>query len=105
MNRNERLEHPLLEGETLIERLKRYYGDYRKISDPKTSFSSALEAMTLSVIDRVADFAEQSDLSGIRNLVREYREIRGSIQASNDSVQERFEREYRERARQNEALI
>jgi len=83
-------------GESLIERFKRYYEDYRMTSDMNSSFTSAYEALTLSVIDQVDDFAAQSDVAAIRNTVREYREIRSSIQGSNDSVKERFESEYQD---------
>lgn len=38
--------------------------------------------------------AEEGDLDGIRNLIREYSEIRLSAQGSNDSVKERFEKEF-----------
>lgn len=84
------------EGESLIERFKRYYEDYRMTSDMNSSFTSAYEALTLSVIDQVDDLAAQSDVSAIRNTVREYREIRSSIQGSNDSVKERFESEFQD---------
>ena len=104
MNQNHRLDITFNEGETLIEQFKRYYADYRKTSDMNTSFISAYEALTLSVIDQVDDFADKSDVSAIRNVVREYREIRISIQGSNDSVKERFEREYQKHVEQNKVL-
>jgi len=86
--------------ETLIERLKRYYQDYRKTSDPDAAFREACEALGHSVIESVGEAAERDELETIRALVREYREIRLSTQGSNDSVKERLEAELRERAAQ-----
>jgi Na+/phosphate symporter len=86
--------------ETLIERFKRYYQDYRASADADTSFDNALQALTLSVIDQAGDLAERNDADAIRSMVREYHEIRLSVQGSNDSVKERFERELQERAKQ-----
>ncbi|MCI3921286.1 hypothetical protein MO973_13700 [Paenibacillus sp. TRM 82003] len=83
--------------ETLIERMKRFYEDYRGTSDVDESFRSALETVGFWVIESCGDHAERGDTEAIRNLVREYKEIRLSAQGSNDSVKERFEDEYRER--------
>jgi len=86
--------------ETLIERLKRYYADYRLSEDPDASFRDACAALSLSVIDTVGELADREDCAAIRNVLREYREIRVSTQGSNDSVKERLESELRERAGQ-----
>jgi hypothetical protein len=86
--------------ETLIEQFKRYYQDYRGSADVDTSFDNAFEALMFSVIDQAGDMAERDDSNAIRNMVREFREIHLSVQGSNDSVKERFEREIRERASQ-----
>jgi hypothetical protein len=85
--------------ETLIQQFKRYYGIYRQTSDPDKSFSSAYEALLLTVLDKIRRCADEDDLESIRNLLRECDEIRHSVQGSNDSVKERFEREYTERSR------
>ncbi|PYI56504.1 hypothetical protein [Paenibacillus flagellatus] len=79
---------------TLIETFKDYYFDYRAVADADTSFEDALSALTFAVVERTGDYAEAGDLDSIRNLVREFREIRLSTQGSNDSVKERFEREF-----------
>lgn len=86
--------------ETLIEQFKRYYQDYRNADDVDESFDNAFAALTFSVIDQAGDMAERDDSEAIRRMVREFREIHLSIQGSNDSVKERFEREIREKARQ-----
>ncbi|UVI32651.1 hypothetical protein [Paenibacillus spongiae] len=83
-------------GETLIERFKRYYWSYRQTSDTDASFNFAYQALLLSLLDGVSRFADDGDLDGIRNLMREIDEIRHSVQGSNDSVKERFEAEYRQ---------
>ncbi|MDF2717099.1 MAG: hypothetical protein K0R28_4024 [Paenibacillus sp.] len=79
---------------TLIETFKSYYFEYRAVTDADNSFTDALSALTYSVVDRTGNMAEEGDLDGIRNLVREYSEIRLSAQGSNDSVKERFEKEF-----------
>lgn len=83
--------------ETLMERMKRFYVDYRETSDPDESFRSALETIGFWVIEAAGDLAERGDTAAIRSLVREYKEIRLSAQGSDDSVKERFEAEFRER--------
>ncbi len=85
------------EYETLIERFKRYYSTYRTTSEPDISFTSAYDELTLTVIHLAETYAEHGDVESIRNMLREYREIRSSITPSNDSVKERFEREYVQR--------
>ncbi len=86
--------------ETLIQRLKRYYADYRLSENPDESFRDACAALSLSVLDTVGELADREDCAAIRNVLREYREIRSSVSGSNDSVKERLERELRERASQ-----
>jgi len=81
--------------ETLIQRLKRYYEDYRKTSEPDAGFRDAFDALTYSVIEEVGEAAEREDCAAIRAIVREYGELRLSVQGSNDSVKERLEEEYR----------
>jgi len=87
-----------LPEETLIERFKRYYVDYRAAAGPDEAFKLAFEALTYSAIDLVDVAADRADIGAVRAAVREYREIRSSVQGSNDSVKERFEREFRENA-------
>ncbi|MEF3303521.1 hypothetical protein [Paenibacillus sp. GYB003] len=82
---------------TLIESFKHYYFEYRKVADADASFEDALSALTFAVVERTGRLAEEGDLDGIRNLIREFSEIRLSAQGSNDSVKERFERELGER--------
>ncbi|WP_166238960.1 hypothetical protein [Paenibacillus turpanensis] len=84
------------EQETLIEAFKRHYMNFRKTSDVDDSFSTAYETVVLSVIDRIEEHADQHDLEAVHQDLREYREIRFIIQDSNDSVKERFEREYQQ---------
>lgn len=83
--------------ETLIERFKRYYEDYRMTSGVDSSFQNASEALSASVLNLVGQSADNGDLAVIRNLMHEYNEIRLSTQASNDSLKERFELEYKQR--------
>ncbi|MFC5648755.1 hypothetical protein ACFPYJ_06360 [Paenibacillus solisilvae] len=83
--------------ETLIERFKRYYEDYRMTSGVDSSFQNASEALTASVLNLVGQSADNGDLDAIRNLMHEYGEIRLSTQASNDSLKERFELEHKQR--------
>ncbi|HZG86602.1 hypothetical protein [Paenibacillus sp.] len=80
--------------ETLIERLKRYYEDYRKTSEPDSGFRDAFDALTYSVIESIGEAADRDDCATIRAIVREYGELRLSVQGSNDSVKERLEEEY-----------
>ena len=83
--------------ETLIERFKRYYEDYRMTCGIDSSFQNAREALSASVLNLVSESADDGDLAAIRNLMHEYNEIRLSTQASNDSLKERFEQEYKQR--------
>ena len=85
------------QDETMIERFKRYYADYRAAGDPDASFASAYEALVYSALDEVGRLAEEGRLEAIRDRIREMNEIRMSIGGSNDSVKERFEAELRER--------
>lgn len=83
---------------SLIETFKHHYFEFRKVADVDSSFADALSAMTFTVVERTGKLADEGDLDGIRNLIREYGEIRLSAQGSNDSVKERFENELGERA-------
>lgn len=82
--------------ETLIEKFKDYYFDYRKTSEIDDSFSNAYGALTYYMIAGIERFANQGDLGGIKNSLAQYREIRFSTFDSNDSVKEIFEVEYQE---------
>lgn len=84
-------------NETLIERFKRYYEDYRITSGMDSSFQNAKEALSATVLNLVGQSADDGNLAAIRNLIHEYNEIRLSTQASNDSLKERFELEYKQR--------
>lgn len=85
--------------ETLIERFKRYYEEYRTTSGVDSSFKNASEALSASVLNLVGQSADNGDLAAIRNLMHEYSEIRFSTQGSNDSLKERFELEYKQQDR------
>ncbi|BBH20175.1 hypothetical protein Back11_15200 [Paenibacillus baekrokdamisoli] len=84
-------------GETLIEQFKRYYENYRMTSGVDSSFQNASEALSASILNLVGQSADNGDLVTIRNLMHEYSEIRLSVQASNDSLKERFELQYKQR--------
>jgi hypothetical protein len=81
-------------NETLIQTLKRYYADYRTLSEPIDSFAAALEALPYHVIDKIEELVQAGRYEDIKRLVREFREIHESTYGSNDSVLERFEEEY-----------
>jgi hypothetical protein len=84
-------------NETLIERFKRYYEDYRITSGMDSSFQNAKEALSATVLNLVGQSADDGNLAAIRNLMHEYNEIRLYTQDSNDSLKERFELEYKQR--------
>lgn len=80
--------------ETLIEKLKQYYFDYRRTSEPEDSFSLAMQTMPHYVIGRIGELSRSGDMEGIRDVIRQYEEFDIAPAKSNDSVQERFEEEY-----------
>ncbi|MFD0695099.1 hypothetical protein ACFQZT_13405 [Paenibacillus sp. GCM10027628] len=79
--------------ETLIQTFKRYYADYRAAVDVDQSFTDAYQAIAYHVIEQTGQLAQEGNLDGIQNLVREFNEIQLSVGGSNDSVKERFEQE------------
>ncbi len=90
--------------ETLIQRFKRYYTNNRKAANSEVSFSDAFLTLMYFVINRVDELADTGNLVEVKDVLRQFREIRDSIQDSNDSVNERFEQEY-EIQRQQESKI
>jgi hypothetical protein len=80
--------------ESLIEKLKSYYFDYRSTAEPEMSFRLAMESLPHHVIDRIQQLASDHDLPGIRDILRQYEELQIAPAPSNDSVQERFENEF-----------
>lgn len=80
--------------ETLIEKLKQYYFDYRRTSEPEDSFSLAMQAMPHYVINRIGELSQRGDMDGIRDVIRQYEEFDIAPARSNDSVQERFEEQF-----------
>lgn len=80
--------------ETLIERFKTFYFDYRRTSDVDESFEQARSAVAYHVIHEADRLAQDGDFEGVRSVCRQFREIQGTTYGSNDSVKERFEREF-----------
>ncbi|WP_199614459.1 hypothetical protein [Paenibacillus alkalitolerans] len=87
--------------ETLIEKLKQFYFDYRQTADPEESFSLAMQTMPHFVLHTAGHMADENDLEGIRSIIRQYEEFSIAPEGSNDSVQERFENEFREARRKS----
>ncbi|WP_438448386.1 hypothetical protein [Gorillibacterium sp. sgz5001074] len=83
-----------MQEETLIERFKAFYFDYRRTSDTNESFEQARNAVAYHVINEADRLAQDGDFDGVRSVCRQFREIQSSTYGSNDSVKERFEREY-----------
>lgn len=83
-----------MEGETIIERFKSFYFDYRRTTDVDESFEQARNAIAYHVINEADQLAEAGDFDGVRSVCRQFREIQSSTYGSNDSVKERFEREF-----------
>jgi hypothetical protein len=80
--------------ETLIQAFKRFYADYRAVLGVDESFDGSLQVLPYYVIDQTEIMAQEGNVDKIRNLIREFNEIRVSTYGSNDSVKERFEQEY-----------
>lgn len=83
-----------MESETLIERFKAFYFDYRRTTDVDESFEQAKYAVAYHVIDEADRLAQNGDCDGVRDVCRQFHEIQSSTYGSNDSVKERFEREF-----------
>ncbi|MFB9328255.1 hypothetical protein ACFFSY_20185 [Paenibacillus aurantiacus] len=83
-------------GETLIERMKRFYEQYRTTSNVEASFVNAKEALTLTLLDDIGRYAQEEDLGAIRNATAQWDELRLMMQGSNDALKERLEREYKQ---------
>jgi hypothetical protein len=93
------LEHatPAIEEEneeTLIQRFKRFYMINRKTASVEVSFSDAFMTLMYYSMNDIDAIADTGDLEKVKDVLRQFREIRDSIQHSNDSVRERFEQEY-----------
>lgn len=80
--------------ETLIERFKSFYFDYRRTTTVDESFEQARNAVAYHVINEADRLASLGDFDGVRDVCRQFREIQSSTYGSNDSVKERFEREF-----------
>jgi len=83
-------------NETLMERFKRYYGQYRLNSGADEGFMQARETLVLAMLNDISDYANADDLISIRRVMGEWDEIRFMIQASNDSLKESFEQELKQ---------
>ncbi|TYP79019.1 hypothetical protein [Paenibacillus methanolicus] len=83
-------------NETLIERMKRFYEQYRTTSNVEASFVNAKEALALTLLDDIGRYAEESNLDAIRMATAQWDEIRMMMQGSNDALKERLEREYKQ---------
>ncbi|MFC4101369.1 hypothetical protein [Paenibacillus xanthanilyticus] len=83
-------------NETLIERMKRFYEQYRTTSNVEASFVNAKEALALTLLDDVSRYAEEGNLDAIRTATAQWDEIRMMMQGSNDALKERLEREYKQ---------
>ncbi|WP_219834128.1 hypothetical protein [Paenibacillus sp. R14(2021)] len=80
-------------NETLMERFKRYYRQYRLNSGADEGFILARETLVLAMLNDISNYANADDLISIRRMMGEWDEIHLMIQASNDSLKESFEQE------------
>lgn len=80
--------------DTLFEQFKDFYFDYRQTTDVDRSFELARDALAFHVINETDRLTDSENLSGIKDLIRQYRDIHQSTYGSNDSVKERMEREF-----------
>lgn len=80
--------------DTLFERFKDYYFDYRQTTNVDRSFELARDTLAFHVINETDRLADSENISGIKDLIRQFRDIHGSTYGSNDSVKERLEHEF-----------
>ncbi|SFJ82874.1 hypothetical protein SAMN02799624_06158 [Paenibacillus sp. UNC496MF] len=78
-------------NETLMERFRRYYGQYRLNSGTDEGFTLAKEALVFAMLNDISNYVEADDLLSIRRMMGEWDVILFMIQASNDSLKEYFE--------------
>lgn len=83
-------------NETLMERMKRFYEQYRTTSNVEASFVNAKEALALTLLDEIGRYAQEENLGAIRSATAQWDEIRMMMQGSNDALKERLEREYKQ---------
>ncbi|TXK72108.1 hypothetical protein [Paenibacillus sp. N3.4] len=80
-------------NESLMDTFKRFYADYRTAANVEQSFTDAYQAVAFYVIEQTSQLAQESKLDDIKQLTREFKEIRFAISPSNDALKERFEQE------------